>query len=118
MNSRQTGTEYERKAERFLRDRGYVILARNFRCAFGEIDLVAREGNCLVFVEIKYRRTRRSGFPEEAVSLAKQRRICRVADYYRLACRVGEQVPCRFDVIAIEGGELRHHENAFAYLPC
>ena len=115
MNRRQTGTEYERRAEQYLREKGYEILERNFRCAYGEIDLIARQGSGLIFVEVKSRKNRRAGLPEEAVSLLKQQKICRTADYYRVTHRIGEGTPCRFDVIAAEGEELRHYENAFAY---
>ena len=116
MNRRQKGTEYERKAEEFLKKNGYEILDRNFRCAYGEIDLIARQGNCLVFVEVKYRSGRKTGLPEEAVSFSKQQRICRTADYYRVARRVDDRAQCRFDVIAVEGEELRHYIDAFTYL--
>ena len=75
MNRRQTGTEYERRAEQYLREKGYEILERNFRCAYGEIDLIARQGSGLIFVEVKYRKNRRAGLPEEAVSLLKQQKI-------------------------------------------
>ena len=116
MNSRHTGTVYERKAERFLLEKGYEILERNFRCYCGEIDLIARQGMSLVFVEVKYRRDRKSGFPEEAVSPLKQQKICRVSDYYRMRKGISERLPFRYDVIAVEGEELRHYENAFDYV--
>lgn len=71
MNKRKTGQEQEAKAACFLKTQGYQILEQNYRCKRGEIDLVAREGQYLVFVEVKYRSTNESGLPEEAVDLRK-----------------------------------------------
>ena len=116
-NKRKTGTIYERQVEQFLRDKGYRILEHNFNCRSGEIDLIALDGNVLVFAEVKYRKNHRMGYPEEAVSALKRSRICRSADYYRLKRRIPESRPCRFDVIAVEGNEIRHYENAFSYEP-
>ena len=82
MNKRKTGQEQEVKAACFLKTQGYQILERNYRCKKGEIDLIAREGQYLVFVEVKYRSTNESGLPEEAVDLRKQRQISRVAAWY------------------------------------
>ena len=91
------------------------ILEQNFRCRQGEIDIIARHKGVLVFVEVKYRKDLRQGRPEEAVTPLKMRTICRVADYYRLRNGYGEQVPCRFDVVAVLGEEIRIFENAFEY---
>ncbi len=115
MNKRAIGADYEEKAAQWLTEEGYEILCRNFRSSYGEIDLVARQGNCLVFVEVKYRKSRGSGCPEEAVSRDKQIRICRTADYYRARNRISEAVPCRFDVLAIEKETVRHYVDAFPY---
>ena len=115
-NNRQVGTEYEQKAAEWLENHGYKILCRNFRGPLGEIDIIARQDSCLVFVEVKYRSGSKSGHPEEAVSREKQRRISRTADYYRLKKRIGEKTACRFDVMAIENEEIRYYENAFLYL--
>ena len=72
INKRALGARYERMAGRFLEEQGLRILAYNFRCRWGEIDLVAREGKTLAFVEVKYRTTERSGSPFEAVDVKKQ----------------------------------------------
>lgn len=115
MNKREIGTEYEEKAVAFLENRGYFILERNFRNRIGEIDIIARHHEYLVFIEVKYRKNIRSGRPEEAVTSAKMRTICKVADYYRMRYGFGDDTPCRFDVVAIVGEEIRIFENAFAY---
>ena len=115
-NNRQIGTEYEQRAANWLEYCGYEIICRNFRCPFGEIDIIARQGSCLVFIEVKYRSSRKNGYPEEAVSREKQRRISRTADYYRVKAQVGEEIACRFDVMAMEKEAIRYYENAFAYV--
>ena len=114
-NKRKLGARYEEKAAEYLQNRGYFILCRNFRCRQGEIDLIARQGGDLVFIEVKYRKSVRSGQPQEAVTPGKQRAICRTADYYRLRHGYGEDTCCRFDVVAILGEEITLYENAFPY---
>lgn len=95
MNKRKTGQEQEVKAACFLKTQGYQILERNYRCKKGEIDLIAREGQYLVFVEVKYRSTNESGLPEEAVDLRKQRQISRVAAWYLTEKGLDIYTPCR-----------------------
>ena len=73
MNKRQLGTVYEQKAAAYLQQQGYEILECNFRCRLGEIDIIAREGGYLCFVEVKYRSGDGYGSPLEAVGVYKQR---------------------------------------------
>lgn len=113
MNKRQTGTAYEEKAARYLEEKGFKILERNYRCRQGEIDLIARDGAYLVFVEVKYRRSSRLGCPAEAVDGRKQQRIRRAAFHYCYERRIPEDHPCRFDVISITGEETEHIIHAF-----
>jgi putative endonuclease len=85
---------------RELARRGYAILARRFRTRYGEIDIVARDGPALVFVEVKTRSSRRFGMPAEAVTGRKQAKIALMASEF--LSRWGlRQVPCRFDVVAV-----------------
>ncbi len=114
-NRRKTGAEYERKTAEYLESLGWKLLERNYRCRTGEIDLIARDGRTLVFVEVKYRRSRAYGNPAEAVDGRKQHTICRVSDYYRMTHGISEDQPCRFDVAAIEGDEVCLIRNAFPY---
>lgn len=111
-NKRKTGTRYEQAAGFFLEQIGYEVLEYNYRCRFGEIDIIAKDGICLVFCEVKYRSGREKGSPLEAVDNRKQQRIFRCASHY-LAGRGLEDVPCRFDVIGIEGTAVTHIKNAF-----
>lgn len=113
ISNRRKGTQYETKAAEYLKAQGFEILQKNFSSRFGEIDLVAREGRYLVFVEVKYRATARGGHPLEAVDAGKQRRIRKTADFYCLRYGYGEDTPCRFDVVGIIGEEMIHVRNAF-----
>ncbi len=116
MNTRAVGKYYEEKAAAYLQEKGYRILARNFRCHQGEIDIVAQEGRTIVFVEVKYRAGTRAGWPEEAVTRRKQYVISRVADYYCVRYRIQENIPCRFDCVALVGDAIHHYKNAFDYM--
>lgn len=113
MNSREKGARYEEAAAVYLQNQGYQILERNFRCRQGEIDLIARDREYLVFVEVKYRRTSRQGEPAEAVGPKKQLRIRKTAAYYLYLHRIPESVLCRFDVVAVGGDRIRLIQNAF-----
>ena len=106
----------EQRASEFLEAEGFRILARNWRCRTGEIDIIAKDGKELVFVEVKYRKNREAGFPEESVTIAKQRTICRCALCFLLKGHYSMETPCRFDVIAIDRESIRHHRNAFPFV--
>lgn len=114
MNKRQIGTEYEAVAAAYLEHKGYVILEKNYRTRRGEIDLIAKDRDTIVFVEVKYRATRRCGSPLEAVDARKQKRIVMTALYYCASKQYSLNRPYRFDVIGIVGdGTIEHIENAF-----
>lgn len=95
------GSSGERVAAHLLETRSYRILARNWRCAYGEIDLIAEESAEVVFVEVKTRRGRSLGAPEEAITPRKRRNLLAAAQTY-LAEQGIEQRPYRFDVVAVE----------------
>lgn len=114
-NTRKTGARYEEAAAEYLREQGYSILQQNYRCPLGEIDLIARDGRYLCFVEVKYRTSSRQGGPLMAVTTNKQKRICRVASYYMTGRGMGETVPCRFDVVGITPGEIQLVKDAFSF---
>lgn len=112
QNNRKTGSRYEDMAAAFLEQQGFEILERNYHDRGGEIDLVARDGAYLVFVEVKYRKNTRNGYPEEAVGPLKQRHIRHTAQYY-LYRHALDEIPCRFDVVSILGEEIRLIKDAF-----
>ena len=113
MNKRTIGKEREESACAFLEKQGMEILERNFSCRQGEIDVIARDGSYVVFVEVKYRKDKSLGLPEEAVNFRKMERIRRTALYYQARFHLPDDTPIRFDVVAIEGEEIRHYRNAF-----
>jgi putative endonuclease len=95
------GAAGEALATAFLQGRGYTILARNFRCTAGEIDVVALDAHTIVFGEVRTRRGRAHGSALESVTVAKQRQVVRVAGYYLARHRLYAH-PVRFDVVAVE----------------
>ena len=116
MNRRQTGSEYEQKAAQYLQAKGVHVLELNYRNRKGEIDLIAHDGDYLVFVEVKYRKDTCKGAPEEAVNYRKRQNICRVADYYRMTHGISEFTPIRYDVIAFYADKVIWHQNAFEHV--
>ena len=114
-NTRNTGTSYERKAAEYLEQQGLVILKHNYRCRQGEIDLIARDKEYLVFVEVKYRSQTRAGYSLDAVNPAKQKKISKVARYFLAVEYHCTEIPCRFDVIGIDGGCLHWIKDAFGF---
>ena len=98
--SQTLGIVGEELAGHFLSAKGYKILLKNYECALGEIDLIAKESGCLVFIEVKTRRSLAMGSPAESVTFQKRHQIVKVAEYY--VKRYGiKNVPCRFDVVAV-----------------
>ncbi len=113
MSDRQrVGRRAEERALEYLEREGFTVVERNFRGGGGEIDLVALEGEVVVFVEVRYRGKGVWETPEESISHRKQRRLWQAAEYY-LAEVIGEAKPARFDVIAIKGEEILHYRDAF-----
>ena len=119
---KQRGDAAERRATQLLIDAGYRIVDLNFRCRVGELDIVARDGDALVFVEVRYRSGDEYGSAVDAIGGRKQHRVVRVARYYLAAIESGanrsgaDQPPftaCRFDVVAITGDELVLVKDAF-----
>lgn len=110
--SRALGAAAERAAEAFLKGLGWEILERNWRSRGGELDLVARDGEVVVFVEVRSRADASFGSPEETVAAAKRRKLVFTARAYLL--EKGLDAETRFDVVAFEGGELRHVPAAFS----
>lgn len=122
MNTRKKlGNRGERIAASFLRKQGCQIIEKNYHSFLGEIDIVAKEGESIVFVEVKTRRSTDFGLPEEALSYDKRRRLSKLALNY-LAHRRIEGSNCRFDVVSIlmDNNKVKHIElikNAFPAVP-
>lgn len=114
MNNVQLGAKGEEVALQFLLKRGYSILEKNFRLRMGEIDIIASKGGCIIFAEVKSRRSLSFGYPCEAVDLRKQRKILLVAKSYIHMKRLYD-ADCRFDIIEVYINEkkVNHIEGAF-----
>jgi len=112
----ESGTAAESLACDYLRQAGLVLVTRNYRSPYGEIDLVMRDGETLIFVEVRYRQSSRFGTPAETVNAAKQAKIRATAEHYLQLQRKWAQSPCRFDILAVEGSDsrqVRWLQNAF-----
>ena len=116
LNKRKRGTFGEDLAVDFLRKKGYRILERNYHFEHGEIDIIAEEHTMLVFVEVKARRSKLYGEPEDAVTPKKQNQVRHTADGYLMEKNIDDRA-CRFDVVAIDldtkPNAIRHIEDAF-----
>lgn len=111
------GPAGETAAAQYLETKQYDILCRNFRTAYGEIDIIAQDGDTLVFIEVKTRSSTQYGQPCEAVSYRKRRKLCRMATTY-LTRHQCWHLPCRFDVIEVfaaptEAPRIHHLRHAF-----
>ncbi|WAM34733.1 YraN family protein [Caldicellulosiruptor morganii] len=100
MNKRELGNNGEEIAVEFLKKMGYEILHRNFRCRFGEVDIIAKHGDVVVFVEVKTRKSLKFGYPSEAVTRTKQKHLKKVAEYFSQR-RDAKDCMFRFDVVEI-----------------
>lgn len=116
MNTRAKGAQKEEEVCAYLRSGGVKIVESNFRNRQGEIDLIGYDGDYLVFFEVKYRSGKSKGSAAEAVGFAKQKKICQVADYYRMLHHCAEDTPIRFDVVAVDGENVAWIKNAFNYI--
>lgn len=112
LNNRAKGRAGESTAEEYLAVRGYDILEKNYRNRFGEIDIIAKDGETFVFIEVKTRNTGLHGLPADAVDIRKQRRIGRVALSYITVKKIVNQ-PCRFDVLSICDDRVELITDAF-----
>ena len=113
MNKRETGTKYEQMACDYLEEEGLRVVETNYRTPLGEIDIIARDGNTLVFIEVKYRQNRNFGGAEHAIPRKKQLTIIRVAKMYIKMHRLPLSGFYRFDAVLIDGEEIQHIKNAW-----
>lgn len=102
MLKRVLGDKAERQAERYLYRRGLRVVKRNYRCRMGEIDLVMRDGDALVFVEVRMRRQSRFGDGIDSIGRHKQQRLIQAAHHFLMRHATWRHAPCRFDVVGVE----------------
>lgn len=114
-----TGKTGEKIAVKFLKENGYGIQDVNYRCPIGEIDIVARDKNELVFVEVKTRKSAALGYPEQAVGIKKQKKMSQLALWYLQDKKIKDS-HARFNVVAIlmmtSENEIRLIKNAFDFI--
>lgn len=117
LKSRQSGRHYEAKAEDFLIKQGLKPVTRNFISRFGEIDLIMRHQQTLVFIEVRFRKHLTYGSPFESIDFRKQQKIIKTARFFLLRNGLGENHNCRFDALGVvgSGNRLSFHwlQNAF-----
>ena len=98
---RAFGSVIKQAAAHFLMQHGLTLLSRNFSCRSGEIDLIMRDNEVIVFIEVRYRRSLSYGTATATVNRYKQQRIIRTAQFFLSSSRLGDLFPCRFDVVGI-----------------
>jgi putative endonuclease len=118
MDRKSLGKHGEEIAEKFLKDRKYKILARNFYTRWGELDIVARDKETVVFVEVKARSDVDFARPEESVNFTKQKHLKKAAQIWLLENYHSDLPACRFDVVSVvfdknDNHTIEHFENAF-----
>lgn len=116
-NKRDIGKEGEEIAAKYLTEKGFEIIERNYHYSHGEIDIVAKDKGCLVFVEVKTRLNLEYGEPEYAINPKKIKQIKKMAELY-LFDKVIEEADCRFDVVAVlledkSNPKINYYGNAF-----
>lgn len=117
LTRREVGAKGENVAAEHLKKRGYKIIQRNFRCRQGEIDIIAQQGECLVFVEVRTKKSYGYGTPEESITIEKSERLISLAEGYIQTLDTPPQ-SWRIDVVAVEltpgnkTSRLEHIENA------
>jgi len=112
--SKQIGDTAEEKAVTYLLKAGLKIIERNYRAKTGEIDIIAKDKDAVVFVEVKFRRNSSFGQPYESVTYQKQQKIIRTAQYFLQKNRKHSNKSCRFDIISILDNEITWLKNAFS----
>ena len=112
-NKRQVGTQKEEVAIKYLEENGYQIIQKNFYCKTGEIDIIAKDEDYFVFIEVKYRTSDKYGLPTEAVNFHKMRKITRAAMFYMLKNNISTNIPIRFDVVVLLKEQIHLVKNAF-----
>ena len=116
MNKRQVGKSVENTVCEYLEQNHVEIVERNYRCRSGEVDIIAKDEDYLVFIEVKYRSSLKYGSALEAVDKRKRAQICKVFNVYRMQKRLPYQVKVRFDVIGVDNEKISWIKNAFSYM--
>jgi len=108
MNNIELGRWGERQARLYLENKGYTIIGQNFRCSAGEIDIIAKDGEWIVFIEVKTRRSNNYGYPVEAVNSRKRMKYIQTALYYLKKHQLLDKA-YRFDIVEVQVGKQGNH---------
>jgi len=111
LSKREFGNQLETFAKTILEKEGCKIVALNFQCKLGEIDIIARDGSTLIFVEVRYRKHANFGGALASVDYKKQQKLIKTAQLYLIENKLTNNTSCRFDVFAIEGPVNRLEYN-------
>lgn len=103
FTTKKAGDKAEKKALEYLQKSGLRLVMANYRSPFGEIDLIMKDGPALVFIEVRHRTSMAYGGALASVTYSKQQKIIKTATHYLLVKKIKEQLPLRFDVLAING---------------
>jgi putative endonuclease len=109
---RKLGFWGERRAAAYLKRQGYKIVKRNYKCPYGEVDIIAQKGDVVCFVEVKTRSSEAFGLPNEAVDRQRRQRYMRCVKYFFCGRQI--DVTVRFDIIELLRGDINFIQNAFA----
>ena len=119
MNKRKMGEDIEFLVCEYLRSNGAGIIEKNYRCRQGEVDIIARDGRYLCFIEVKFRKDDRYGEPQEAVTVSRQKHICNVSKFYLYSKYKSLDLPVRYDVVAVFPSDniytVKWIKNAFEF---
>lgn len=113
MNNRITGSIWEDKAADYLKKMNITVIERNYRCRMGEIDIIGTDNDTYVFIEVKYRSSKKYGYSYEAVTPKKQHTIINVAKHYLMSKNLPVNTKIRFDVCGFDSSEVTYIKNAF-----
>lgn len=117
ITTKKIGKEAEDLACNHLKQQGLKLITRNYFCRAGEIDLIMQDKDCIVFVEVRYRKNIAFGSGLESINLSKQTKLIKTANYYLLQHHLTDKYPCRFDVISITSQQSKPQvewvKNAF-----
>lgn len=112
-NKKIVGAMNEELAAMYLAKQGIKVIERNYRKKSGEIDIIAKDGDYLVFCEVKYRNDNDSEMALYSISAEKQKQIARIARAYMAEKHIHPESLCRFDCVLIDGSEIKHMKNAW-----
>ncbi|MFC1622316.1 YraN family protein [Patescibacteria group bacterium] len=108
MNKRSLGEKIEKEIANYLKIEGFEILVANWTCRWGELDIVARDKEELVFVEVKYRKTTKFGYPVESFTSKKKKSLLRTINYY---LQKNPEKTWRFDLVTVLGDKVKHYKS-------